>query len=170
LRTLLAIYGGIQTAWKIVQWLVLTPIVLGLLVLISVLQVFSFIGFIRSALVKSFNALTSYVMLHWIASTQVYMRDYSLSAEIRQRFEREVAAFLRDARCDRVVVIAHSMGTVIAYEGLTTLLSEPESQSEEKPITFICLAQALRRVWLLPGIDARRLHGVLPERVRWIHF
>lgn len=176
LRGALAVYDGLQYVWKLVQWLVLTPIVLGLLALMSAMRVLSFIGIIRSALVASFNALSSYVMLHWIASTQVYMRDYSLAAEIRQRFEREVTAFLGDARCERVVVIAHSMGTVIAYEGLTTLLAQAkvqhgqQSQSDEKPITFICLAQALRRVWLLPGIDARRLHGVLPERVRWLHF
>ncbi len=170
LRALLAIYGGVQTVWKMIQWLVLTPIVLGLLVLISALQVLSFIGIIRSALVTSFNALSRYVMLHWIASTQVYMRDYALAAEIRERFEREVDTFLADPHCDRVVVIAHSMGTVIAYEGLTTLLSEPKFHSDSKPITFICLAQALRRVWLLPGVDARRLRGVLPARVDWIHF
>src|SRR5262249_21641056 len=40
----------------------------------------------------------------------------------------------------------------------------------DKPITFVCLAQALRRMWLLEGTDPGRLRGVLPDRVRWLHF
>lgn len=170
LRGLLAVYAVIQYVWKLVQWLIFTPLLMAMLVLLSLLRVLSFIGIVRSALIASFSALSGYVMLHWIASTQVYMRDYALAATMRQRFEREVTAFLRDERCDRVVVIAHSMGTVIAYEGLTTLLGQSDLPGAEKPLAFICLAQALRRVWLLPGIDTRRLHGVLPERVRWIHY
>lgn len=174
LRGLLWIYGGIQYTWKLIQWLVFTPLLMAVLLILSMLRVLSFIGIVRSALIASFSALSSYVMLHWIASTQVYMRDYALAATIRQRFEREVTACLADDRCDRVVVVAHSMGTVIAYEGLTTLLGRSDLPGNlsgaEKPMTFICLAQALRRVWLLPGIDTRRLHGVLPDRVRWIHY
>src|SRR5262249_34653049 len=92
-------------------------------------------------------------------------------------FEREFEAFLSDSDCARIVVIAHSMGTVIAYEGLTSILAERNAQREatrsnqpEKPITFICLAAALRRVWRLARTDPDRLRGTLPEDVRWLHF
>ncbi len=170
LRAALAVYTVIQYAWKIVQWLVLTPFVALVLLLMAVLRVLSFIGIIRSALAATFSALSGYVMLHWIASTEVYMRDYARAATIRERFEREYYAFLGDDRCDRIVVIAHSMGTVIAYEGLTLPPPQPNAQNHDKPITFICLAQALRRVWLLPGIDVRRLRGTLPAHVRWVNF
>jgi hypothetical protein len=78
--------------------------------------------------------------------------------------------FLRDEKCDRVVVTAHSMGTVIAYEGLTTIFERPEFQGNTKPMTFICLAQALRRIWLVTADDPHRLSGVLPDHVRWLHF
>jgi hypothetical protein len=170
LRGALAVYAVVQYIWKLAQMLLLLPVLSVLLLVLGALQALSAIGILQSAAVFGFTALSRYVMLHWIASTQVYMRDYTRAAAIRQLFEREVDAFLRDERCDRVVVIAHSMGTVIAYEGLTTLRSESEAPGNQKPITFICLGQALRRVWLLPGIDVRRLRGVLPERVRWIHF
>jgi hypothetical protein len=37
-------------------------------------------------------------------------------------------------------------------------------------VTFICLAQALRRVWLMTTDDPHRMRGVLPDQVRWLHF
>jgi hypothetical protein len=170
LNSALAIYSAIEHLWKIVQWLVLSPFIALLLLLMSMARVVSSIGIIQNALLATFNGLSSYVMLHWIASTQVYMRDYARAASIRHLFERELDDFLRDERCDRVVVLAHSMGTVIAYEGLTTLPRRLGAEGTQKSITFICLAQALRRVWLLPGIDARRLRGVLPDGIHWLHF
>src|SRR5262249_39677192 len=131
--------------------------------------------------VASASATISYVMLHWVASMQVYLLEYGRSSAMRQRFEREVATLLADPQCQRIVVLAHSMGTVISYEGLTTLLAQPAEQAETgtggreegsqpKPITYICLAQALRRVWLLARTDPERLRGVLPAHVRWLHF
>lgn len=170
LHVALGVYGTIQYAWKAVQWIALAPIVTLLLLLLAVLRVLSFIGIVKSALTATFTALTSYILLHWISSTEVYMRDYARAASIRGRFEHEFNAFQSDDQCERIVVIAHSMGTVIAYEALTLLSSQPPTQRNDKPITFICLAQALRRVWLLPGIDARRLYGTLPARVRWLNF
>jgi hypothetical protein len=136
LRGALAFYTVIQHTWKIVQWLVLSPFVALPLLLMSLARVLSSIGLIRNALLATFNALSSYVMLHWITSTQVYMRDYARAASIRQLFERELDDFLCDDRCDRVIVLAHSMGTVIAYEGLTTLPGRLGTQSSPKPITL----------------------------------
>src|SRR5262249_29141342 len=109
---------------------------------------------------------------HWVASMQVYLLDYGRSSAMRQRFERELAPLLADPQCERIVVLAHSMGTVISYEGLTTLLAQTQWQdaATRKPITYICLAQALRRVWLLARTDPERLRGVLPLGVRWLHF
>jgi Alpha/beta hydrolase of unknown function (DUF900) len=170
LQSLLWVYDLMQYIWKGLQWLLLTPLVLLLLLVMGVLRVLALIPFLRSTVIAGISTVFSYIMLHWIASLQVYMLDYTRASAIRERFEREVNDFLRDERCERIVVLAHSMGTVVAYEGLTTALAQPDIQGSQKPITFICLAQALRRIWLLSTADPHRVRSVLPDRVRWLHF
>jgi hypothetical protein len=166
----LGIYALGQYIWKAAQWLVLTPLILLLLLVMGLVRLLALLPPLRSTALASVSAFLDYIMLHWIAATQVYTQDYTRSAGIRERFEREVERLLRDERCDRLVVIAHSMGTVIAYEGLTTVLTRPEFRDHDQQVTFICLAQALRRAWLMTADDPHRLRGVLPERVRWLHF
>ncbi|HEV2235841.1 MAG TPA: hypothetical protein VGR57_04185 [Ktedonobacterales bacterium] len=170
LRALLWIYDLIQYVWKGVQWLVLTPVILLLLAVLGIVRTLAALPFLSNSIVALITALTGNILLHWIAPLQVYMLDYTRAAGIRQRFERELTTFLADERCERIVVIAHSLGTVVAYEGLTTQLAPGGAGGEQKPVTFICLAQALRRTWLLTVADPHRLRGVLPERVRWLHF
>ena len=163
-------YGIVQYVWKLVQWLLLTPLIYCLLALVSLVRAIAIFPFIRNTLLGWLSSLVEYVSLHWIAPLQVYLLDYTRAASIRQVFEREVQVFLDDERCDRLVVLAHSMGTVIAYEGLATVLTKPTGHASWKPTTFVCLGQALRRMWVLPGADPHRLRTALPEWVRWIHF
>jgi hypothetical protein len=170
LTAVLGLYSLLQYVWKALQWLILTPLLFLLLLLLGPLRLLALIPPLRSTVVASITAVLDYIMLHWIAEAQVYALDYTRSAGIRERFEREVNAFLSDEQCDRIVVIAHSMGTVIAYEGLTSVLTSQEDRKPQKPTTFICLAQALRRVWLVAANDPHRLRGVLPDGVRWLHF
>jgi virginiamycin B lyase len=167
------LYDLVQYVWKLAQWVVLTPLISVLLVLLGLVRLLARIPLLQWSLVASATAIINSVVLHWVASMQVYLLDYGRSAAMRQRFEREVQDFLDDPQCTRIVVIAHSMGTVISYEGLTTLLKEPDWQARaasKQQITYICLAQALRRVWLLSRTDPQRLRGVLPANVRWLHF
>jgi hypothetical protein len=166
----LAVYGLIQYVWKAAQWLIVTPLILGLLLVMGLIRLLAFFPPLRSSVIAGLSAVLNMIMLHWIAEAQVYTQDYTRSAGIRERFEREIVEFLRDDRCDRIVVIAHSMGTVIAYEGLTTVLTNPEFRDSQKAVTFVCLAAALRRVWLMTPNDPHRMRVVLPERVRWMHF
>jgi hypothetical protein len=172
LRSALRIYAVVQYVWKVLQWVALAPLIYLVLLLVGIVRLLAFIplSFFQYTLVNGLVRLVGSLSLHWIAPLQVYLLDYTRSSAIRQRFEREVADFLSDEQCDRIVVIAHSMGTVIAYEGLTTILTQPNVRANQKPLTFICLAQALRRMWLLEGTDPHRLRRVLPERVRWLHF
>jgi streptogramin lyase len=177
LRAVLWLYDLIQYVWKLAQWIVLAPVIGLLLLLLGPVRLLARIPILRTSLTAGFSALVEYVMLHWIASMQIYVQDYTRSSAIRQRFEREFAAFLDDPDCERIVVIAHSMGTVIAYEGLTSVLAARSARQagsggdeQEKPITFICLGAALRRVWLLARTDPDRLRGALPDDVRWLHF
>jgi hypothetical protein len=170
LTATLWLYGVLQYVWKALQWLILTPLLFLLLLLMAPLRLLALIPPLRSTVIASVSAVLEYIMLHWIAGAQVYAVDYTRSAGIRERFEREVKGFMADESCDRIVVLSHSMGTVIAYEGLTNILTPSGEQQTPKPVTFICLAQALRRVWLVALADPHRLRGVLPDEVRWLHF
>ncbi|MFI5271470.1 MAG: hypothetical protein ACHQ4H_00370 [Ktedonobacterales bacterium] len=169
LRPLLAVYDLLQYLSKVLQWLVATPLLMLVLLLAGMVQMLAPLPGVKT-LLRSVAALVDYVSLHWIASMQVYLLDYTRSASIRHRLDREIRAYLRDERCHRIVVIAHSMGTVVAYEGLTTALAGPTAHTHEKPVSFICLAQALRRIWLLARTDPHRLRGVLPDYVTWTHY
>jgi hypothetical protein len=166
------LYDLVQYLWKLAQWLVLIPLISPLLLLLGLVRLLARIPFLQSSLIAGATAAINYLVLHWVASVQVYLLDYARSSALRQRFEHEVEGLLADPRRERLVVIAHSMGTVISYEGLTTLLRRPEWRdvTARKPITYICLAQALRRVWLASRTDPERLRAVLPEGVRWLHF
>jgi hypothetical protein len=183
LRVALWGYAVVQYVWKLVQWVVLAPLLYLLLLVVGLVKLLALIplSFLQYTITRGLVRVVNAVSLHWIAPLQVYLVDYTRSAAIRQRFERELRRFLQDPACARVVVVAHSMGTVIAYEGLTTTLAQARWSSTDtgssgtessttKPITFLCLSQALRRMWLLEGTDPHRLRDVLPERVRWLHF
>lgn len=168
LRAALGVYSALQYVWKLLVWTLVTPLLYVLILLIGVVKLLARIPFLQSAVVSSLSALIGYVSLHWVGPLEVYLEDYTRSSAMRQRFERELEAFLADDRCDRIVVVAHSMGTVIAYEGLTTVLNRPDVLAGRKPVTFISLGQALRRMWLLAGMDNHRLRRVMPDHVRWL--
>jgi hypothetical protein len=174
LRTALWLYDLYQYVWKGLQYLLFTPLLTLLLIVMGIVRVLAIVPFLRTAIIAGFEAISDNVMLHWIAEVKVYLTDYTRSSAIRQRFEREVEDLLRDPSCERVVVIGESGGTYIAYEGLTTLLAKPDLPlgpgGQPKPLTFVSIATALRRIWLLAEDDLHRVHGVLPDYVRWIHF
>jgi hypothetical protein len=166
----LGLYSGVQYVFKALQWILLAPVAFLLLMIMGLLRLLALIPPLQTSLLAGASNLLSYIMLHWIAEAEVYTLNYTRSAGIRERFEHEMLEFLRDEYCERIVVIAHSMGTVIAYEGLTSILDQPEFGDSQEPLTFICLASALRRAWLMAAADPHRLRRVLPDRVRWLHF
>lgn len=164
-----ALYDRVEAAWKLAQWLVGMPLIFVLLALIAVVRFLAVIpGLGRFA--QGGAGLANLVLLHWISSMQAYLLDYVRASSMRQRFEHEFLPFLADPQCERIVVVAYSMGTVISYEALTTLLNLPEYRNQPKPITYICLAQALGRIWRLARTDPHRIRLPLPPYVRWIHF
>jgi hypothetical protein len=169
LAIVLFIYDLLQTILKSAQWLLGIPLLLGALAIGSVLRKLSVIpGF--GTLARILPALLDPTSLRWVASAQLYLQDYTRSDSLRRRFDREVEYFSRDPNCQRIVVIAHSIGTAMAYEGLTDTLPREQAAGYEKPVTFICMAQMLGRVWSLSRTEPHRLRGVLPKSVRWLHF
>lgn len=169
LYILLAIYDAVQAVWKTAQWILGVPLIVLLLWIAGIVRALAPVpGF--SSLLKGVAALIESVSLHWIAAMQVYLLDYTDSTSLRERFQQQLQPFLADKLCTRIVVIAHSMGVVLAYEGLTAALEQQWAAATEKDITFISLGQALHRIWPLDRTDPHRLRGVLPRSVRWLNF
>ena len=168
LRMVVGTYDAIQRVWKLGTWALGSPLVVLLLLAAILVQKLAGIpGF--PSLLRGLQKLITLVSLHWIGSMLVYMQDYTRSTSIRQRFQGELEKFLDDDNCRRVVVIAHSMGTVVAYEGLTTAL-EVRADPQKDKISFVCLAPAFRRLWRFTRNDPHRLRSVLPKTVDWYDF
>jgi hypothetical protein len=168
LRIAVRIYETAQALWKTGQWFAGMPLVFGLLFVLGVARPLQSVPGL-SGVARGISKLVSSAWLLWIASMQVYLLDYTRSVAMRDRFERELRDLLQDAHCKRIVVVAYSIGTVLAYEGLTTVLSAGGDSEAKKPVTFVCVGQMLRRAWRLVRTDPHRLRGVLPETVRWVN-
>jgi hypothetical protein len=168
-RAILALYDRVQAAWKFAQWLIGMPVVFVLLAVIGAIRFLASIpGF--DGIVQRASQAVNFLLLHWVASMQAFLLDYVRSTAMRERFEHEFVPFLQDPHCERIVVVAHSMGTAISYEALTTVLHRPAYRDNRKPITYICLAQAMGRIWRLARTDPHRIRLPLPPSVRWLHF
>jgi len=164
----ITVYETAQALWKTGQWFVGMPLVFALLFVLGLARRLESVPGLR-IIAHAIAGLVSSAWLRWIASMQVYLLDYTRSVAMRDRFEHELRDLLRDERCERIVVLAYSIGTVLAYEGLTNVLSAPGSGATNKPVTFVCLGQMLRRAWRLARTDPHRLRGALPEVVRWVN-
>ena len=166
-RAVILLYEIVQELWKAGQWLVSIPFGFSLLFLLRLarwVQPLPILGSIVASIGGTFSTLG------WMASVQVYLVDYTRSVAMRYRFKCELADLLADPRCERIVVLSHSMGTVISYEGLTDVLGAQTGNPLPKSITFICLGQVLQRVWHLARSDPHRLRDALPQTVRWLNF
>lgn len=168
LRIAVRIYETAQALWKTGQWFAGMPLVFGLLFVLGLARPLQSVPGL-SGVARGISKLVSSAWLLWIASMQVYLLDYTRSVAMRDRFERELRDLLRDEHCKRIVVVAYSIGTVLAYEGLTNVLSAGGGSEAKKPVTFVCVGQMLRRAWRLARSDPHRLRGVLPETVRWVN-
>jgi len=168
LRIVVTVYEAGQALWKTGQWFVGMPLVFALLFLLGLARRLESVPGLR-IIAHAIAELVSSAWFRWIASMQVYLLDYTRSVAMRNTFERDLRDVLHDEHCERIVVLAYSIGTVLAYEGLTNVLSAPGSGATNKPVTFVCLGQMLRRAWRLARTDPHRLRGALPEGVRWVN-
>ena len=78
--------------------------------------------------------------------------------------------FLVDKRqCERIAVIAHSQGTVVAYDALCSGAVLPEDLARVK--TFVTFGSALNNAWDKRLVPSRtlRVREPLPASMRWIN-
>ena len=124
--------------------------------------------FLVNLLTKQFGDAWTYLDNAWEAS------------RIRLRFEKDFASELEEAlsdgkKLDSVMVIAHSLGTVVAYEGLTganiSQLIESKFGGEGAPqLHFITIGSALNHIWRGAADWERfRFCRKLPSQVDWLN-
>lgn len=112
----------------------------------------------------------------------VYMRHPWEASRIRVRFEERFYQMINlidgDAekdKVDSVFVIAHSMGSVVAYEALTgrriTALIEERFPAKGRPtFHFISVGSALNSAWdFVPDSEKFRFYREFAPPVRWLN-
>ena len=86
------------------------------------------------------------------------------AVHIRNAVAYAVKYLVLEAKCSRIAVIAHSHGTVVAFDALSSE-AIPEI---DRVCTLITLGGALNNAWSLRPPHATRLGGDLPEGTHWI--
>jgi hypothetical protein len=106
--------------------------------------------------------LASTFLTDWFGGARTLLRDPAQSANVRHRLVQTIKA-LRAYGCQRVVVIAHSGGTIVS---LTTLTDPayPKLHIDK----LITIGEALNLGWRLEASDPDAPHPVLPPGHRML--
>lgn len=158
-------FGG-SGPWKILATASIQPFVsvivsFALLLLIAGLAISRLIPIesIRSAVALK---LASTFLTDWFGGARTLLRDPAQSANVRYRLVQSIKA-LRAYGCQRVVIVAHSGGTIVS---LTTLTDPayPDLHVDK----LITIGEALNLGWRLEASDPDAPHPTLPAGHRMV--
>lgn len=138
--------------------LLFVPAVIALLVLyaLSFIPVQAWQRFVLIQLIRP-------LIVDNLGDFEVYVTDEIQALHIRHKVEETVEWLVETAHCDRVVIVAHSQGAVVAFDALTG----KHLKHLGKVKKFITLGGALNRAWLLAP-ECRRLQETLPDHMLWL--
>jgi pimeloyl-ACP methyl ester carboxylesterase len=104
-----------------------------------------------------------------IGDFYTFMWDDIQAVHVRGSVAAAIRFLLDKGGCERIAVIAHSQGTVVAYDALCSDAVPPADLARVK--TFITFGSALNNAWDKRLVPARtcRLKDPLPETIRWIN-
>lgn len=123
--------------------------------------------------------LVNHMTRHW-ADMWTYLHQSWEASQIRSRFEEDFEKAIKsldlaDPSLDSVMVIAHSMGSVVAYEALTGPRLAPLIAARFKPgvsprLYFVTVGSSLNLSWdSAPREEEFRLVGSLPGCAEWLN-
>ena len=99
-----------------------------------------------------------------------YMEQSYEASQVRVRFESIVEEQLKDLDFESVVVVAHSLGSVVAYEALTGPVLQDSIGRSNAELHFISIGSALNHVWASVSETERgRFAKPLNSEVRWLN-
>ena len=93
-----------------------------------------------------------------------YIGDDLQALHVRHRVSEAVHWLVTDGKCESVCVVAHSQGTVVAFDALTGD-DLPDIARVKK---FITVGGALNKAFLLTSPRLGRLWGQLPKHIFWV--
>jgi pimeloyl-ACP methyl ester carboxylesterase len=104
-----------------------------------------------------------------IGDFYTFMWDDIQAVHIRGSVAAAIHFLVEKRGCERIAVIAHSQGTVVAYDALCSDAVPPADRARVK--TFVTFGSALNNAWDKRLVPARtcRLREPLPASMRWIN-
>jgi pimeloyl-ACP methyl ester carboxylesterase len=134
------------------------PLILGLYVLAQ----------IPGPVERAVMGLRSF-LIDQIGDFYTFMWDDIQAVHIRGSVAATIHFLLEKRGCERIAVVAHSQGTVVAYDALCSRAVLPEDLARVK--TFVTFGSALNNAWDERLVPARtcRLRASLPASVHWIN-
>jgi len=146
-----------------------------------------FIGYVSAAILSVPLILTLYVLAQipgpveqavmglrnfvqdQIGDFYTFMWDDIQAVHIRSSVAAAIHFLVEKRQCDRIAVIAHSQGTVVAYDALCSGAVLPADLAKVQ--TFVTFGSALNNAWDRRLIPARtcRLRESLPTTMHWIN-
>ncbi len=104
-----------------------------------------------------------------IGDFYTFMWDDVQAVHIRGSVAAAIHFLVEQRECERIAVIAHSQGTVVAYDALCSGAVLPKDLARVK--TFVTFGSALNNAWDKRLVPARtcRLRERLPASIGWIN-
>ncbi len=108
-------------------------------------------------------------LLDQIGDFYTFMWDDIQAVHIRGSVAAAIHFLIEKRECERIAVVAHSQGTVVAYDALCSGAVIPEDLARVK--TFVTFGSALNNAWDKRLVPPRtcRLQEPLPAGLRWIN-
>lgn len=108
-----------------------------------------------------------FFLLTRIGDFYTFMYDDVQAVHIRETVPYAISYLATNLRCAEIVVVAHSQGTVVAFDALTSG-AVPEIKKVRTLVTF---GAALNNAWrVAPSPRTTRITGELPAHIRWVDF
>lgn len=104
-------------------------------------------------------------LLTGLGDFRTYLEDDVQGVHIRQRVLDDLTWLIDEEACTEVVLVAHSQGTVVAFDALTA--GDPKHTA--RVTKFLTVGAALNAAWTL-GASCRRVLGTLPSHIYWLDF
>jgi hypothetical protein len=112
-------------------------------------------------LVKIFRTF----LLEGFGDFKTYARDPVQAMNARGRVESAIEWLAKAAKCDHILVVAHSQGAVVAFDALSG--GNVNRESIERVRKFVTLGGALNKAWLLEPTCVR-IRRTLPPDIYWL--
>jgi len=164
---------------KMIEWISGRFLTLSYIAVLLLLTPFTFLLFLIAKLpipgLEEFILLKMVrpLLLDGVGDFYTYLYDEAQALHMRRSIQEAVTWLVDHEHCERVVVVAHSGGVVLAYDALGTRRKEAcvhDTKALRKVAGLVTFGAALNNAWL-PGVGPQpplRLQDPLCDHTKWI--